>query len=81
MSTLAVYTAPGCHLCEAAMARLRELRSELEYELVEHDVTRSEPLHRRYFERIPVVALDGEEICEYVLDEQHLRERLLESRQ
>ena len=33
-------------------------------------------LHRKYFERIPVVALDGEELCEYFLDEPLLRERL-----
>ena len=29
-----------------------------------------------YFERIPVVVLDGEELCEFFLEEALLRERL-----
>ncbi len=33
-------------------------------------------LHRAYFERIPVVALDGEELCDYFVDEALVRERL-----
>ena len=33
-------------------------------------------LQRAYFERIPVVALDGEELFEYFVDEALLRERL-----
>ena len=40
------------------------------------DITADEALHRAYFERIPVVALDGEELCEYFVDEALLRERL-----
>ena len=36
----------------------------------------NEALHDAYFERIPVVALDGEELFDYVVDEQILRERL-----
>ena len=33
-------------------------------------------LHRRYGERIPVVALDGEELFEYFVDAAVLGERL-----
>jgi glutaredoxin len=40
------------------------------------DITTEEDLHRAYFERIPVVALDGEELFEYFVDEAALRERL-----
>jgi len=80
MSVITVYTAPGCHLCEEATVMLRKLRAEFFFELAERDITCQESLHRLYFERIPVVTLDGEEVCEYVVEEQHLRERLLESR-
>jgi hypothetical protein len=31
---------------------------------------------RRYLERIPVVVLDGEEVCDLFVDEAHLRDRL-----
>ena len=80
MSVVTLYTAPGCHLCEEASRRLRGLQAELGFELTERDITRQDSLHSQYFERIPVVALDGEEVCEYVVEERHLRERLLESR-
>ena len=42
----------------------------------ERDITADEALHRAYFERIPVVALDGEELCDYFVDEALVRERL-----
>jgi glutaredoxin len=76
MSTVTVYSKPGCHLCEDAMTLLGALRSELHFDLRELDITADERLHRTYFERIPVLCLDGEELCEYFVDEQLLRERL-----
>jgi len=71
-----VYGAPDCHLCADALAHLRALRAELAFELRERDITREDALHRAYLERIPVVTLDGEELFDYVVDEQILRERL-----
>jgi glutaredoxin len=76
MTLMTVYSRPGCHLCEQAMAALRRLQSELDFRLQELDITNDEAMHRDYFERIPVVALDGEELCEYFLDEALVRERL-----
>jgi glutaredoxin len=75
-AVITVYSTPDCHLCADALDHLRALRAELEFELCERDITREEALHRAYFERIPVVALDGEELFDYVVDEQILRERL-----
>ena len=71
-----VYFTPDCHLCHEALVELRALSTELGFELRERDITRDEALHRAYFERIPVVSLDGEELFDYVVDEQILRERL-----
>jgi hypothetical protein len=48
--------------------------------LEERDISSDEALMRAYFERIPVVALDGEELFDFFVDEAILRERL-ESRQ
>jgi glutaredoxin len=76
VTEVTVYSKPGCHLCTEAMTALEELRSELGFELRERDITTEESLHRAYFERIPVIALDGEELCDYFLDEALLRERL-----
>jgi glutaredoxin len=76
VSLVTVYSKPDCHLCVEAMAALEELRAELRFELCERDITADEELHRAYFERIPVIALDGEELSDYFLDEAVLRERL-----
>ncbi len=76
MSVLTVYTKPGCHLCVEAIVALRRLQQELDFALEERDITADESLHRAYFERIPVIALDGEELCEYFVQEAVVRERL-----
>ena len=73
---ITVYSTPDCHLCEDALAVLRGLQAELGFELEELDITRDERLHRAYFERIPVVLVDGEELCEYFVQEDAVRERL-----
>jgi glutaredoxin len=80
VSVVTVYSRPDCHLCEQAMAVLGALQSELAFELQELDISSDDALLRAYFERIPVVAVDGEEICEYFVQEAVVRERL-ESRQ
>jgi hypothetical protein len=58
------------------MGDLRRLQDELAFTLQERDITADEALHCAYFERIPVIALDGEELCDYFLDEALLRKRL-----
>ena len=76
MTVLTVYSKPDCHLCEDAMAALRRLQGELPFVLQERDITSDEALHRAYFERIPVIEIDGEELCEYFVEEALVRERL-----
>ncbi len=75
-AVLTVYGKPDCHLCAEAMTALRVLQAELQFVLQERDITADEALHRAYFERIPVIALDGEELFDYFVDEAILRERL-----
>jgi glutaredoxin len=77
LTTLTVYSRPGCHLCEEAIAAIVELRKEgLRFELREIDIEGDDELHARYLERIPVVELDGETVSELVLDRDALRARL-----
>jgi glutaredoxin len=71
-----VYSRPDCHLCAEAMAALRALQGELHFGLSERDIDEDDALQRAYFERIPVIALDGEELFDYFIDEALLRERL-----
>jgi glutaredoxin len=74
--TITLYSKPDCHLCAEALATLLRLQGELDFELEQHDITRDDVLQRSYFERIPVIALDGEELFDYFIDETVLRERL-----
>jgi glutaredoxin len=76
MNTVVLYTRPGCHLCDDALAVLERVRGELPFALEARDIERDDDLLRRYLERIPVVELDGEELFEFYIDERELRRRL-----
>ncbi len=78
-AAITVYSRPDCHLCADAIETLRKLQGEFDFDLSELDIDRDEDLQRAYFERIPVIALDGRELFDYFVDEAVLRE-LLESR-
>jgi glutaredoxin len=71
-----VYGKPDCHLCDDALVTLRRVRAGTLFELVEVDITTDDALHGRYLERIPVVALDGEELYDFFVDEADLLRRL-----
>jgi glutaredoxin len=74
--TVTLYGRPGCHLCDDARAVLERIRAERPFELREVDIESDDALFRTYLERIPVVALDGEEVYDYRVDEADLRARL-----
>ena len=76
MSVLTLYGKPGCHLCDDARAVVGEALAGRDVALREVDVTLDPVLERRYGERIPVLAVDGEELFDYVVDPDALRERL-----
>jgi hypothetical protein len=71
-----LYGKPDCHLCEQALAVLLRVCERIPFELVQMDISSDEELHRAYFERIPVIALDGEHLFDFFVDEQALIERL-----
>jgi len=71
-----LYSAPGCHLCESARRVLDAVREEIPFELEEVDISGDEELERSYRERIPVVAIDGEEAFTYFVQPDALRRRV-----
>jgi glutaredoxin len=77
MSTVVVYSRPGCHLCEQAIEVLIGLHGEgYRFELQEVDIESEELLLRRLLEKIPVVEIDGVVVSELILDEAAVRARL-----
>ncbi len=75
-----LYGRPGCCLCDEARALLLEVRARHPFELVERDIERDPDLHRRYLERIPVVAGDGVEEFDFFVDRARLEALLGGSR-
>lgn len=77
MTEVVVYSRPGCHLCEEALAAILSLHEEgYRFLLREVDIESDELLLRRHLERIPVVEVDGAEVSELILDQAGLRARL-----
>jgi glutaredoxin len=75
--TVTLYTRPGCHLCDEARIALRRVQAQAPFALEEVDIERDDALHARYLERIPVIALDGEELFDYFVDEESLKRLIL----
>lgn len=78
-----VFLRPGCHLCADALDDLDALRAQEPFTVRTVDIERDDRLHARYLERIPVIAVAGEELCDFAVDSERvltavrdLRERL-----
>lgn len=76
MTQVTLYGKPGCHLCEEARAVVEEVRARRPFELEEVDITRDPSLEALYRERIPVIAIDGREALELVIEATELEQCL-----
>ena len=74
--TVTLYGRPGCLLCDEARAALERVRAQIPFEVRSVNIESDDALFRAYLERIPVVAVDGEEVYDYRVDEADLRARL-----
>ncbi|HSF01639.1 MAG TPA: glutaredoxin family protein [Solirubrobacterales bacterium] len=74
MRAVTLYTRPGCHLCDQAREAILGLRGVVPpFELDEVNIDEDDGLLARYLERIPVVLVDGEVVCELELELDSLR--------
>jgi glutaredoxin len=71
-SRVTLYTRQGCHLCEDAEALLRRLG----YDASLVDVDENPDLKHRYGERVPVIAVDGQDVLEGIIREPDARRAL-----
>lgn len=76
MTRVTLYGKPGCCLCDEAHAVVAAARERHGFDLEEVDITRDPALERAYRERIPVVAIDGVEALELVIEAPELENRL-----
>jgi glutathione S-transferase len=76
-AVVTLYGRHGCHLCDDARAALARVQAVAPFQLVEVDIESDDELHTRYLERIPVIALDGQEIFDHFVDEEALARRIV----
>jgi len=74
--TVTLYGRPGCHLCDDARAVLERVRATHPFRLEEVDIESDDALFKRFLERIPVIAVDGEERFELFVDDEALKRTL-----
>ncbi|MFI6344804.1 glutaredoxin family protein [Streptomyces sp. NPDC050560] len=67
---------PGCHLCDDAQAVVERVCADLGAEWEQKDITQDPDLHRKYWEQIPVVLVDGEQHDFWRVREDRLRAAL-----
>ncbi len=56
---LLLYSKPGCHLCDLAREMVLGLPREYDIDLVETDITLDQALFKQYWDKIPVLVIDG----------------------
>jgi glutaredoxin len=70
---ITLITRAGCHLCQDAEARLRELATELGFDYEELDVDSDQTRRNEYSDRVPVILIDGKEHGYWRLEEERFR--------
>lgn len=73
---ITVYSRPGCHLCEEAIAELLPLAAAAATGITEVDIDQDDTLLLAHLERIPVVLVDGREICTLFVEPDAVRAAL-----
>ncbi|MHB8656389.1 MAG: glutaredoxin family protein [Solirubrobacteraceae bacterium] len=76
MKRVTLYGRPGCCLCDEARDQLLALQHRVPFSLEERDIESDDRLLAAYLERIPVIAVEDDEVCELFLDEPRLLRRL-----
>lgn len=74
--TITLLGRPGCHLCDEARAVIKRVADDLAITWVERDITRSEDDMREYWEKIPVVFVNGVQHDFWRVSEDRLRAAL-----
>lgn len=68
-----LFTKAECGLCREGEEMLLRLRKLIPFELELVDIEGDQALNERYWDRVPVVAVDGREVAAAPLDEGRLQ--------
>ena len=76
LTTVTLYTKPGCHLCEPVAATIRAAAEVRRFDFVTRNILEGPADFAHYQFAIPVVTVNGEEIARYRLSLSELLSRL-----
>ena len=71
-----IYSRVNCHLCEEAEKSVRELLTEIPFELEVIDINGDQELEKLYSEEVPVITINGDVHDYYKVDKQRLLKAL-----
>jgi thiol-disulfide isomerase/thioredoxin len=61
-----------CGLCRKAEAMLRRLQQKIRFDVILVDIGADDDFFRKYWDRVPVVLVDGAEVAAAPVDEKRL---------
>jgi len=76
MSTITLYTKPGCHLCEGVEQVIDHVRRDIPFDLIKRNILDDPTDLKTYGELIPVVLVDGAQHTFWRVNEDRLRKAL-----
>ena len=75
-----LYSRPECHLCDEMLNAMEKWKEHFKFKVDIFNIDDDPDLTARYAARIPLLAMDDDEICEYHFDEasflRFLREKI-----
>lgn len=71
-----LYARQGCHLCDDALALLRQLAPRYPFRIEVVDIETNDDLLRRYLFEIPVVVVHGQEVAKAPIRRRALEDAL-----
>ena len=71
----------GCHLCEIAESVVKEVKSEIDFELAISFVDEDKSLNEKYGEEVPVTLINGERHDYFKVDRDRFRNAISRLRQ
>ena len=71
-----IYSRVNCHLCEEAERSVREVSTEIPFELEVIDINGDQELEKLYSEEVPVITINGDVHDYYKVDKRRLLKAL-----
>jgi len=76
---VAIYSRPGCHLCDEAKAVIERVQRRLAFNLRVIDIETDPDLEKEYGEQIPVIFINGAKVFKYHVDEAEFEKKVKRS--